>query len=469
MFKSTGNPVVITDATDFCLWYHDNDCAYPPGATNPYDKLVFLDSSGNPTTLTLTETSTNVYQFSSTKFYPLDGLGFDTGSSPQTDHDCNDSLAHNFSFTSELHYPFTYQASTSPTFSFTGDDDVWAFINGHLIVDLGGVHGASSASYQLTKANATALGLTDGGMYSIDLFQAERHTCASTYKLTLSGFEHIVSACTPICGDGIVVGSETCDDGVDNGAYGGCNKDCTRAPFCGDDVVTSPPETCDDGSNLSTYGGTQKVCGPGCAFAPYCGDGVTSNGEQCDEGPANGTGYGHCTSACKLGPRCGDGHKDGLQEQCDDGVNNGASGDPCAADCTLRCGNGVLDPGEQCDEGAANGTGYGDCTTQCKLGPRCGDGVKNGPEQCDNGVNNGSYGTCNADCTLAPFCGDGIKNGPEQCDNGAANSATAYGQGQCTAGCQTAPYCGDGIVEAAFGEQCDGTAGCASNCQYVIQ
>ena len=49
------------------------------------------------------------------------------------------------------------------------------------------MHGAASGSIQLTAANASALGLVDGGMYSIDLFQAERHTCASTYKLTLSG------------------------------------------------------------------------------------------------------------------------------------------------------------------------------------------------------------------------------------------------------------------------------------------
>ncbi len=460
---------VLTGPENFCWWYHDSGCA-GPGSPNPFAKRVFLDRNGNPTSLLLNQQGgANVYLFNSQNFFPVDKLGWNAGANAQTDAACTGTAQHNFSFTSELHYPFTYQSSSSPTFNFTGDDDVWVFINGHLAVDLGSVHSAASGSIQLTPAKAATLGLVNGGMYSIDMFQAERHTCASTYKLTLSGFVHTVSQCAPICGDGIVEGNEVCDDGVNNGAYGGCLPGCTgRAPFCGDKVVTSPPETCDDGTNLATYGGTQRLCGPGCTFAPFCGDGVTSNGEQCDQGAMNGAGYGFCSAACTLGPRCGDGIKNG-PEQCDDGLRNGASNDPCRADCTLKCGDGVVDPGEQCDDGVANNTGgYGKCNPNCTLSGRCGDGIKNGPEQCDNGTNNGSYGTCNPNCTLAPYCGDGIKNGTEQCDNGSMNSVTAYGVGQCTAACLTAPYCGDGIVEPAFGEQCDGTDGCVE-CHFVIE
>jgi fibro-slime domain-containing protein len=453
-----GNPA-LSSAVNYCWWYHESGCG--GAGANPFDKLVYLDASSNPTTLTLTQqgAGSNVYQFNNQTFFPLDGLGWNAGTTPQTDVSCGSTTQHNFSFTSELHYPFTYQASAPiATFDFTGDDDVWAFINNKLVVDLGGVHGAANGSVTLDAAKATSLGLTDGGWYSIDLFQAERHTCASTYKVTLSGFVHTITQCQTTCGDGIAAGNEQCDEGLLNGTgYGHCTSSCTLGPRCGDAIVQNPPEQCDDGTNLTTYGGASKVCGPGCKWAPYCGDGIVSNGEQCDEGALNGSGYGHCTSACKLGPRCGDGLLQSPPEQCDDGVSNGASGDKCNGNCTLKCGDGVVEPGEQCDNGTANNTGgYGKCNPNCTLGPYCGDGIKNGTEQCDDGKNDGSYGTCNPNCTLGPYCGDGVlQKPPEQCDQGAANSATAYGKNLCTNYCAPAPYCGDKQVQGQFGETCD--------------
>ena len=189
---------------------------------------------------------------------------------------------HNFSFTSEVRYWFLYEKSKTYTLDFVGDDDVWVFINRKLAVDLGGVHtpidgsiviGANgngtttiTATYPVSPApipakQSTTLGLQDGKVYEIAVFQAERQTDGSSYKLTLSGFNAAPSECKPKCGDGIVAIGEECDDGVNAGGYG--------------------------------------KCGPGCKLGTFCGDGIKQDGEDCDDGINDGK-DGHCPSGCRI-------------------------------------------------------------------------------------------------------------------------------------------------------------------------
>jgi len=91
----------------------------------------------------------------------------------------NEGNAHNYHFTTEIHTQFKYGGGEK--FSFTGDDDVWVFINGKLAIDLGGVHQAEDASVDI-DASAKELGLVLGQVYPFDMFQNERHTSESNFR-----------------------------------------------------------------------------------------------------------------------------------------------------------------------------------------------------------------------------------------------------------------------------------------------
>ncbi|MBN2801679.1 MAG: DUF4215 domain-containing protein [Deltaproteobacteria bacterium] len=153
------------------------------------------------------------------------------------------SYTHNFSFTSQVKFWFMYDKTQKQILNFVGDDDVWVFINNELALDLGGIHEPVEGT-----VDVSTLGLEDGKVYSINVFQAERQTNGSTYRLTLSGFNVSRSQCRPDCGDGVVGLGEECDDGVNDGGYGECGENCKLGEYCGDGIVQEPYEACDDGN-----------------------------------------------------------------------------------------------------------------------------------------------------------------------------------------------------------------------------
>lgn len=118
--------------------------------------------------------------WSDPKFMPLQdrGFGFDLQAIHNVDYcDSNCQKKQNFAFSMEFHRYFTYKAGQ--TFSFTGDDDVFVFINNRCVIMLGGIHGPYSASVDLNT-----LGLIEGKQYPFDFFYAERCPPSSNILIT---------------------------------------------------------------------------------------------------------------------------------------------------------------------------------------------------------------------------------------------------------------------------------------------
>jgi fibro-slime domain-containing protein len=127
-----------------------------------------------PFVLPLAPVGGGVLSFSSASFFPIDGKGFGNSGLDLG------NVEHNFHFTFELHVEFAYRGGE--VFTFTGDDDLWAFMNGKLALDVGGLHPAQSGTVDL-DARAAELGLVKGSTYPLDVFHAERRTEASNFRI----------------------------------------------------------------------------------------------------------------------------------------------------------------------------------------------------------------------------------------------------------------------------------------------
>ena len=135
---------------------------------------------------------TGFYAFRSNSFFPIDdGASFqkdeDDGPDPfghlQTgEKEGLDLTRHNYGFTLEFHTKFAYKQGTGQFITFQGDDDLWAFVNGKRVIDLGGIHVAEKDSINL-DALRESLDLADKTEYPIDFFFAERAVASSKLEI----------------------------------------------------------------------------------------------------------------------------------------------------------------------------------------------------------------------------------------------------------------------------------------------
>ena len=322
------------------------------------------------------------------------------------------------------------------------------------------------------------------------------------------------------CGDGIVDPGEECDQTTGGqtcaslGHYSltgtlSCTADCRfdRSECggrCGDNVVEPLQDEACDLTNLNGascvslgFSGGALACAQDCGFdtsacVNLCGNGIRDTGEDCDDGNAqDGDG---CSTACDV--------ERGWS--CDEATPN---------HCATSCGDGIAAGAEACDledfgdaTCATHGYHAGElaCTDACVVvtdgclaAGRCGDGtVQDAYEDCDGTELDG--GTCDqlgyhggvlscddvcayvvTDCETVGRCGDGILQSGygEDCDGADLGETDCVQLGfyggalscdvECnyeTAACVLVGSCGDGVMQAGFGEACDGAALDAQTC-----
>jgi fibro-slime domain-containing protein len=159
------NPVAtgaVDSADSFCSWYED---VFGTNASG----LLSIELHRQP--------GTKVYVFDDeldTQFVNMEGFYNPNGKFPNAQGGNK-----NWSFTYELETSFIYRQGTGQVFTFAGDDDLWVFVDGKLVIDLGGVHDVTCQSIDFDRL----AWLEDGKEYPLKVFFAERNKPQSNFRI----------------------------------------------------------------------------------------------------------------------------------------------------------------------------------------------------------------------------------------------------------------------------------------------
>lgn len=137
---------------------------------------------------------TTDFSFFSDKFYPVDEATFSKGDVVNRD-------GHNHLFTMNLTLPVKVVANGEESFAITADDDTFVFIGNKLVIDMGGVHDATTGRFEVRENGEVYAGIGGGDLaYSgvtvgkdddsaIRIFHADRDAKESIFSIQARGLK----------------------------------------------------------------------------------------------------------------------------------------------------------------------------------------------------------------------------------------------------------------------------------------
>lgn len=189
-----GGFTATSKSTTPAINYNTNDKTIQ-NSSAAYKSHFYYDSS-NTTTLNpflpITDRN-NETGMTKTPYYQDDGVI--NGVKGQTTKDT--LFKRNFGFAMVSEGEFVYHADDELFFEFEGDDDVYLFINGELVMDIGSAHSIDGVRFALndyvnaakagtlgSDARNKALALEEGNTYSFEFYYMERHSYGSNIRIS---------------------------------------------------------------------------------------------------------------------------------------------------------------------------------------------------------------------------------------------------------------------------------------------